>query len=120
MDILLLFTFLAIKHSFADLFLQTFHHSIDKGKYISSAHRHYLEHALLTLFICLFFVSPWSALMASLIDYIFHWHIDFAKHKLIRYLNIERGTKEFFRVQTFDQILHFLTYALIIFILLLQ
>ena len=120
MDILLLFTLLAIKHTFADLFLQTFHNSINKNQYISNAHRHYAEHGVLTLVICFWFASPLLAIIVSIFDYICHWHIDFAKHRLCRYLRVERGTNKFFRIQAFDQMLHFLTYTAIVFILLLQ
>jgi flagellar biosynthesis protein FlhB len=119
-DVLILFTALAWKHAFADLFLQTLHYSPNKSQYISNAHRHYAEHGLLTVIICMFFVNPWLAFFAGLFDYICHWHIDFAKDRLLSKINVERGTKPFFRIQAFDQILHFLTYAIIVFILLLR
>jgi len=119
-DVLLLLTFLMIKHAIADLFLQTFHTVGNKHKYISLSHRHYAEHALLTLFLCLIFTSPLWAILVALLDYILHWHIDFAKHRIINRFNVKRNSAQFFRIQAFDQILHFLTYALIVFILLLQ
>lgn len=120
MDILLLITLLTIKHAFADLFLQTLHYSNNKNQYISTAHRHYAEHGVLTLIICLFFASPMMAVAVALFDYVCHWHIDFAKDRLLKKINVQRGTKQFFKIQAFDQMLHYLTYAAITFILMLQ
>jgi len=119
-DVLLLLTFLMIKHAIADLFLQTYHTVGDKHKYISLSHRHYAEHAVLTLFVCVFFTTPLWAVVVAVLDYILHWHIDFAKHRIINRYNVKRNSNQFFRIQAFDQILHFLTYALIVFILMLQ
>ena len=119
MDLLLL-TILMIKHAFADLFLQTYHTVGNKSKYISSSHRHYAEHAVLTFVICLFFTNITWAFLVAVLDYILHWHIDFAKHRLLNKFDIKRDSKQFFRIQSFDQMLHFLTYALIAFILTLQ
>jgi hypothetical protein len=109
-----LLTLLLIKHAFADLFLQTLRSGTDKTKYLGNGHRHYLEHGVGTLVICLFFVNPTSALLVSLLDYLIHWHVDFVKTHFVRRMKIAHGTASFFRIQTFDQIAHYLTYALIV------
>ena len=65
MDVLILFTALAWKHAFADLFLQTLHYSPNKSQYISNAHRHYAEHGLLTVIICMFGLSLSAVLIIN-------------------------------------------------------
>ena len=54
-EVVLLFL-LVIKHSFADLFLQTFNKNIDKTKYLGNGQKHYLQHSFLTLLITLNFI----------------------------------------------------------------
>lgn len=105
-----------IKHCIADVFLQTFHKNVDKGKYLNiNAHRHYAEHAGCTFVLCLFFISPVYALLASLLDYLIHFHVDWGKTKFCQWAGIQRATPLFWRIHTLDQIAHFATYALIVY-----
>jgi hypothetical protein len=109
-----LLTLLLIKHAFADLFLQTLSSGTDKTKYFGNGHRHYAEHGAGTLIICLFFVNPILASLISILDYLIHWHVDFCKTHFVKRMKIEHGSASWFRIQTFDQIAHYLTYALIV------
>ena len=117
MDVMLL-TLLLVKHAIADLYLQTLHLNTDKTKYLGNGHKHYIEHGLGTLLVCLFFVSPFLALVASLLDYLIHWHIDYLKTLYVQKKHVDRDSSQFFRIQTFDQIAHYLTYFALVYYLL--
>ena len=108
-----LLALLMIKHAVADLFLQSFHKDVNKLKYVSNAHRHYIEHGVLTAIVSAFFVAPQYALVAGFLDYIAHWHIDYSKSRLVVHFGINRDSTTFWRVQAGDQALHYLTYYLI-------
>jgi len=112
-EVVLLFL-LVIKHTFADLFLQTFNKNIDKTKYLGNGQIHYAQHSLLTFLITLNFTSVECALVVSLLDHLAHWHIDFWKSTCVKLLGISRSSPTFFRVQTLDQVLHFSTYFAIV------
>ena len=106
-----------VKHSIADVFLQTFHKNVQKHLYFDrGGHRHYGEHGVCTLILLLFFVNPIQAVLLSILDYILHWHVDWGKTKFCRWVGIERATPLFWRIHTLDQIAHFATYALIVYL----
>ncbi len=105
-----------IKHSIADVFLQTYHTDVDKSKYISwKSHRHYIEHGACTFIILLWFVNPIFAALASLLDYLIHWHVDWLKTSFCLRTGIKRNTPLFWRIHTLDQMAHFGTYGLIVY-----
>ena len=106
---------LMIKHAVADLFLQSYHKNINKIKYISNAHKHYLDHGILTFLVVIFFVPFQFALLVAILDYVAHWHIDHLKSRLVQYFEIDRDSTVFWRIQAADQALHYLTYYLIVF-----
>jgi hypothetical protein len=112
-EVVLLFL-LVIKHSFADLFLQTFNKNIDKTKYLGNGQTHYLHHSVLTLLITLNFTSIPLAIAVALLDHIAHWHIDFWKSICVKMFRVNRSSGTFFRIQSLDQMLHFLTYFIIV------
>ena len=114
---LTLFLFLLIiKHAIADLFLQTYHKGIQKDRYFGNGHRHYAEHGVCTFIVSGCFLPLPLALLAALIDYVLHWHIDSGKTLLVKKLGWKRNELRFWRLQTLDQILHFSTYMLIVFV----
>ena len=107
MDILFLLT---IKHAFVDLYLQSFH-SLNKREYFGGW-LHYLEHGGATLVIaCVFFSFDVAFILAS-IDFILHWHIDYAKHVIQNRWNITTTNRRhsYWFIQCVDQSLHFTTY----------
>lgn len=112
-EVVLLFL-LIIKHSFADLFLQTFNKNIDKTKYLGNGQIHYFQHSVLTFLIAINFTSIWVALIVSLLDHLAHWHVDFWKSLCVKMFRIDRSSGCFFRIQTLDQMLHFSTYFAIV------
>lgn len=108
---------LLIKHAFCDLYLQNKRHSTDKSKYIGECHTHYIDHFLLTLLVCYIFLLPLEqCFILALIDYIFHWHIDYTKTKILKFLKVKMGSIGHWLIQTFDQILHYSTYFMLVYI----
>lgn len=105
---------LIIKHAIADYFLQTYHRNIKKQRYFGNGHRHYAEHAVCTFLVAILFMPLPFAVLASLLDYVLHWHIDYIKTRLVGILGWGRTEPRFWRLQTLDQILHFSTYMLIV------
>ena len=126
MTVLVLFLMLTIKHAICDLYLQSYldQHSNNKGQYLG-AWKHYLEHTIGTLVVLIFFVDwPWTALLAFA-DGIAHWHIDWAKHRTLRWYESRTGVSmdqhsrnNNWLVQAVDQMLHFATYFILCLIVL--
>ena len=114
---LLLFV-LMCKHAVCDLAIQSFRTPTDKYKYFNKGfHVHSLDHAVGTFVVLLFFINPLYAAVFAFIDYIFHWHIDWAKTNITRKYGWTKDGKAFWRLQTFDQIAHYSTYALIVYLM---
>jgi hypothetical protein len=109
---------LVCKHACADLGIQSFRTPSKKHLYWNTGlHTHALDHAVLTFVVLAIFVNPWFALVLALLDYVAHWHIDFTKSNLLIIFGIPRDKPVFWRIQTFDQIFHFCTYAYIVYLL---
>jgi len=108
------FLALLIKHAIVDLAVQAHLKDINKNRYISNAHIHYLHHGISTLIIALFFVDPVLAVACAIIDYTMHWHIDFAKHRVNNYFNIESRSIAWWWTNAIDSALHVLTYFVIV------
>ena len=68
---------LLIKHAIIDLGVQSHVKGLDKTRYFSNAHIHYLHHGISTLLIALFFLSPQLAKLSAIFDYFANWNIDF-------------------------------------------
>ena len=116
MDTLFLFA-LVVKHAFCDLYLQFKKVPLDKTRYLGECHLHYFDHAILTLMVSYFFLIPLEyCFILSSIDYILHWHIDYIKTKIMRLLKITNSSMVYWLFQTFDQILHYCTYLLLVYI----
>ena len=112
-------SFLALmlfKHAIADLWLQSIRTPNLKSNYFGG-HWHYFDLGVLTLFVAIF-LAPWQfAILVGCIDYFFHWHVDFLKHRLLKHYEVrsEDSPSLYWGVQAWDQILHYLTYVLIAF-----
>lgn len=116
-EALLLFA-LMCKHAICDLAIQSFRTPTEKSKYFNKGlHLHSSDHAIGAFIVLLFFVSPLYAAVFAFIDYIFHWHIDFTKTNIARKYNWNKEGKAFWRLQTLDQLAHYATYALIVYLL---
>ena len=108
------FLALLIKHAIVDLAIQSYLKNVNKISYISNAHWHYAHHGISTLIIALFFVDPTIAAMCAIIDYITHWHIDFAKHHVNLYFKIKTRSITWWWTNAIDTAFHTITYYAIV------
>jgi hypothetical protein len=116
--IIILLALFGIKHFVADFLLQFNFMIKDKGTYGAPGGRdHAGIHGLLTLGILLFFVNPYTALLLAMLDTFVHYHIDWAKTNLSQ--GLTPADRKFWIWLGADQALHYLTYILIIGIIVL-
>lgn len=110
--VFLLFT----KHFIIDFPLQIRYHWENKGTY---GHEGGLYHAGmhgLGTSLCFLLVSPSVAITAGVVDFILHYHIDWAKMNLNRFLGYGPTTHEqFWWLLGLDQYLHALTYIALVY-----
>ena len=109
---------LTVKHALCDLYLQSFL-TLNKSHY-TGGWPHYLQHAIGTLIVFVWFVDPVTAVMLATIDGVVHWHIDWFKHRVLIHYQHRTGMKMetqardwYWCVQAVDQILHFATYYIL-------
>lgn len=109
---------LMVKHAVADLLLQTVRPSCDKTDYLNKGlHWHAFDHGILTLLVLVHFVEWDIAIVLAMVDYFVHLHVDFIKSTICRRINIGREDNKYWRIQTLDQIAHYLTYYGIVYFL---
>ena len=106
-----------LKHWVADFVLQTARMVQEKGQYGKlGGLMHSGIHAFCTFFVLLVFALPLPfVLMIILIEFVVHYHIDYAKEGLSRWLGDTTSAHRYWVVLGFDQLLHHLTYAVIIY-----
>jgi len=110
---------LLIKHAICDLGLQSqllWGRAYEKNNYFGG-HQHYLHHSSLTFAIVLVFLDWQTALILGIADHLLHWHIDYSKHQLNKFLACDRSMKIWWWTATLDQVLHFLTYYIMVLII---
>jgi hypothetical protein len=109
---------LMLKHAICDLGIQSFRTPTNKSRYFDKGlHLHSMDHGIGTFIVLLFFINPLYALVYAVVDYVLHWHIDCAKTTISRKYNWTKEGKPFWRLQTFDQMAHYSTYALIVYLI---
>ena len=120
-EILILLTLLFTKHFIVDFPLQTPYQYLNKGTYGHlGGMLHSWLHAITTLVIVSFFTTPHIVLLAFVIDFVIHYHVDWAKVQINnRYQWGANTHKEFWILLGVDQFLHALTYILIAWIVLI-
>lgn len=116
--VLLLITAFAVKHFIIDFLLQTRYQWSNKGTY---GHPGGVLHAGLHgvgTYLCVMLVTrPDIALGVALIDWTVHYHIDWAKMRLNSHYGWKADTSEYFWwALGADQLLHTLTYVVIVWI----
>lgn len=103
------------KHAVVDIGIQRLQGNLHKYNYRSKrAQQHYGAHGIATFLVALFFVGPITALIAGVFDWIAHWHIDYAKSNTMMRFEINSTNQAYWWMLTLDQMLHYLTYYLII------
>ena len=113
--IFLLLALFGIKHFIADFVLQYDYMVREKGIYgaVGGLH-HSFVHVCFTFLILIPFCSSVSLLIGlSLLDGILHYHIDWSKQQLNR--GLTAADRKFWFYIGLDQLLHYLTYIVIIF-----
>ena len=108
----LIFLFLLFaKHAIADLAIQRLFPS-NKLEYLNKqAHLHYFHHAVGS-FLVGFVYDIRLAIVISSLDYLIHWHVDFAKSHVRHHYGWTEKDLQYWFLQSVDQILHYATYVL--------
>tara|TARA_R110002096_G_scaffold244166_2_gene436410 strand:+ start:142 stop:501 length:360 start_codon:yes stop_codon:yes gene_type:complete len=110
------FILLLIKHAIVDVGIQRHLGWMGKEKYFSKlAQQHYVGHGLGT-FLALFLGSLGfiPSIIAAIFDWWCHWHIDHTKARINNRYEISASSNAFWWLLTVDQILHYLTYLVIV------
>lgn len=112
--ILWLVTFFLLKHFVADFLLQTQYQFEHKGIYGHwGGILHALIHAVGTAIVLGFF--NWKfALVAALVDGVVHYHVDWLKTNTITHYQLTVNNHWFWYIFGLDQLIHQLTYVIII------
>jgi hypothetical protein len=111
---LVYFFMLLLKHSIADIGIQRHLGWMGKQNYKSKkAQLHYVSHGIGT-FLILIPSGLVPAVLASLVDWIAHWHIDYAKSKANNHFELSQSNIAYWWLLTLDQLLHYLTYLVIV------
>ena len=115
--IYILLALFGIKHFLADFVFQYDYMVREKGTYGAAGGLHHAGlHASFTFFVFLLAglaYNPWIIPLAFL-DGVVHYHVDWAKQQLNR--GLTPADKKFWLYLGLDQCLHYLTYILLIFI----
>lgn len=123
MEILALFTFLQIKHWYADFKIQTYQQTVRKGIYrdlIGISHS--IDHVWTSMVVLLVFsifiqaIPVWTIIVIPLLEGIVHYHIDWTK---VRYGCKDNTKPQFWNQFGLDQLAHQLTYVAMIYIILI-
>ena len=114
--VVILLALFGVKHFIADFVLQFDYMLGEKGTYGAlGGVDHAGIHGGLTSLVLLLVVDPMTALLLGLLDMALHYHIDWAKTNLSR--GLTPADRKFWLWLGADQGLHYLTYILIIGIL---
>ncbi len=111
----------AAKHFVADFVLQSPQMVVQKGRYgqpLGLVHAGVHSGFSFALLVGFGMSVPW-ALILSLAEFVLHYHIDFAKEVIARQASLTPAQKQFWILFGFDQFLHHVTYAGMIFAALL-
>jgi len=111
---LLVLFFLQIKHFLADFVWQTDRMIVDKGIYGA---RYGIYHSLVQsagTFLAFAWIHPALGTVASFIDFLAHYHIDWAKININRHNNYTPADKKFWFWLGLDQLAHQITYVILV------
>ena len=100
---------LVIKHFIVDIGVQSMIPATPKHEYFRG-HQHYIQHGVGAVVVSVLLVDPLVALAIGLADYVVHWHIDFAKHHLNRWINAKVREPKWWWTMVLDQICHMMFY----------
>ncbi|MDA7966370.1 DUF3307 domain-containing protein [Ruegeria sp.] len=110
--VLLLLCLLQIKHMFADYYLQTPKMLSGRGSYLHMGRaQHAAVHVVGSVIIFALFRAPVEfILIIAALEWIVHFHIDFAKASYSDKKRLQPNQAAFWRAAGLDQCMHNLTY----------
>jgi len=110
---------LFIKHWYIDFVDQTAEEVASKGIYASRAGiNHSLKHGFATAIIMCMLLFDWEiALALGFLDFVLHYHIDWAKININKKYNYTVETPQFWAWLGADQLAHSLTYLGLVWII---
>ena len=108
---------LVIKHWYVDFVFQTQDEISTKGDYGAwSGIKHSLKHGVATTVIFLALdVSPLLAIAVGFLDVVIHYHVDWVK---MNHGNKDIADPKFWKHLGLDQMIHYLTYLLLVWMIL--
>lgn len=113
----LLLTLLFVKHQIFDFVYQPPYQYKNKGTY---GHMggvvHSLQHSIATFAILLFFTNPAIAFIIMGLEFVVHYHVDWAKMNINRIKEYTPENPKFWLWLGNDQLAHNLTYVFVAFI----
>lgn len=115
-NVFVLFALLFIKHWYVDFVNQTDEEVKYKGVYLDwRGIKHSFKHGVATFIIMFVFIlDPFFAFFLGSIDFLVHYHVDYCK---MRYGNRDITTKAFWNQLGLDQLAHYLTYLVLVWML---
>lgn len=114
--IFLLMLLLQTKHFVIDFLWQTQDEVMHKGIYGNKiGAMHSFKHAVAT-FLIFGMLSPTKSAVLALLDFILHYHIDWAKMNINYKFSLTPKDSKFWNLLGLDQFLHQLTYVLLIYL----
>jgi hypothetical protein len=112
--LLMIFVILQIKHFVADFVLQTDRMVQEKGTYGA---RWGIYHSLIQsagTFLAFAWLHPLLGIITAAVDFVLHYHIDWAKININKRYNYTPKDREFWLWLGVDQLAHQLTYILLV------
>lgn len=112
--IFLVFFILQIKHFIADFVLQTDRMTVEKGIYGA---RYGIYHSLIQsagTFLAFCWLHPILGVATAFLDFIAHYHIDWAKININKRYNYTPKDRQFWVWLGLDQLAHQLTYIILV------
>ena len=118
-SILVLLALLFVKHWYIDFVNQTSEEIAGKGTYGNAAGlMHSIKHGVATGLIMLLFVFNFEvAVVLGFVDFVLHYHIDWAKTNINNRWNYAVENPKFWMWLGADQLAHALTYIFLVWIL---
>lgn len=112
--VLLVFFILQLKHFVADFVLQTNQMVYEKGIYGA---RHGIYHSLIQgagTFLAFAWIHPALGFFTAIVDFLAHYHIDWAKININKKYNYTPQDKQFWFWLGLDQLAHQITYIFLV------
>lgn len=111
---LFVFFLLQVKHFIADFVLQTNEMVVEKGIYGA---KHGIAHSLIQsagTFLAFAWMHPVLGIITAFVDFMAHYHIDWAKININKKYNYTPQDKQFWLWLGLDQLAHQLTYIVLV------